>query len=192
MILLKTAEPKAFHDLLGRGLKPTSLCRPGRAHQPISFTCRVMPAFSLTHSPILFRHRTKAKSCVLAPGQQAHATRLKPLLVGCQDPTLPNARWPPFVFCTLSVSFIQFCTNRSCTCPILSFLEKYHLTGIICNPNQRSRSGLCFVDRIIANQELQKVRLIMIVGSLSSCGWLKSYLREYTIPPNILIDSSSG
>ena len=37
-------------------------------------------------------------------------------------------------------------TNRSCTCPVLSFLEKYHLTGIICNPNQRSRSGLCFVD----------------------------------------------
>ena len=112
MILLKTAEPKAFHDLLGRGLKPTSLCRPGRAHQPISFTCQVMPAFLLTHSPVLFRHRTKTKSCVLAPGQQAHATRLKPLLVGCQDPTLPNARWPPFVFCTLSVSFIQFCHKQ--------------------------------------------------------------------------------
>ena len=67
MILLKTAEPKAFHDLLGRGLKPTSLCRPGRAHQPIHVPG---DACVLTH-PLSYLVSTPDEDQILRPGPWA-------------------------------------------------------------------------------------------------------------------------
>ena len=73
-------------------------CGIGGAVHPINRTRLVTPSAWDSHWWILFWILWKLKSLLLAPKQQAHATRSKPLLVGRQDPTLPNARRPPRVF----------------------------------------------------------------------------------------------